>query len=508
MFRFRGLVLVMALVVLGCLSCGSDDDSGRAAPNSLTQCAADKLQAAADYCDVIFAEDSSAADRAAAAADLAAAWREAEAVAAADGLSCSDLALTASEAAAVVDGTRAAIADSVVGAGAAPGDPCIDDFVARAGVMCTKSLIAESNYLVDILSDSARHNADTQRENERRAFLPRGDAALATCVTPEDDAKQVSNAARASVDAAVDDLSLATVAAPGVEEAAYITLSPTGSVEYEGRSLTPVCMDGSDYHFFARRGTVNKLVMYYQGGGACWEKLTCGLPACDTTVDPERDNPNGFSSGFADRSNTMNPFRNWHTVFVSYCGCDIHFGDAAQDYVNSPNDPAPLHVEHRGYQNARVVEKWAREHFIAPDEIFVTGSSAGAYGAWFHAPLLQDAWPWAQFHVLADAGNGVITQEFLDDSFPNWDFRANLPSDIPEIEEVLDAGLGIPGYTAVVADYYPQTNWAHYSAAYDGGTGGQTGFYNIMLNDNNPVAALTWWDASCRFNVRMTRRSG
>ena len=65
---------------------------------------------------------------------------------------------------------------------------------------------------------------------------------------------------------------------------------------------------------------------------------------------------------------------------MSYCSCDIHFGDAAQDYDNT--DPAhPLHVEHRGYQNSKVVEKWAREHFVNPEEVFVSGSSAGAYGA-------------------------------------------------------------------------------------------------------------------------------
>jgi hypothetical protein len=30
---------------------------------------------------------------------------------------------------------------------------------------------------------------------------------------------------------------------------------------------------------------------------------------------------------------------------------------------------------------------------------------------------------------------------------------------------------------------------------FDGGTGGQTGFYNIMLN--GAFAAATWWNASC-----------
>jgi hypothetical protein len=279
-------------------------------------------------------------------------------------------------------------------------------------------------------------------------------------------------------------------------DTAFQVISPVGPIEYEGRTLNPMCMDGSPYHFFAKRGSVNKLLMYYQGGGACWEQLTCSLPACDTNVDPDGgDNPNNRASGFGDLSNPHNPFRDWHIVFVAYCSCDVHFGDAAQDY--------PLHVEHRGYDNARAAEKWAREHFPDPEEVFVTGSSAGAYGAFFHAPLLQDdAFPSAVFTVLGDAGNGVITQDFLERYFPNWNFLGNLPTDIPGLLEVFENGSGIPGYTELMAHRYPATNWAHYTTAYDGGPGGQTGFYNLMLEDN-PAAALTWWEGSCAFNAQM-----
>src|SRR6185295_2041787 len=120
-------------------------------------------------------------------------------------------------------------------------------------------------------------------------------------------------------------------------------------------------------------------------------------------------------------------------------------------------------VEHRGFHNSQIAEKWAREHFINPEEVFVTGSSAGAYGAWFNSVPLQRAYPASRFDVLADAGNGVITQEFLDGPFANWDFKKNLPSDIPGLREAIDDGTGIPGYTEAVAAYFPNTNWAHYA---------------------------------------------
>ncbi len=506
MNRTTRVCLLLGSIAMGLVACGNDDDAGGpgVAANALSQCAVDKLDALADYSTQYFGEGVSAAELNAARADFVRAWQSAEAAAATEGLSCADLALTTGQAGDMLAAAREDLAD--LAGGGPNGTDCAGRFFDAAGAMTADSLTAEATYVVRQGDAAAAADRQESREGARRDFLVRSDAALADgCVsgTPAE-VRSVSNDARRRIDELVDSLSFGVIAAANVDQASYITLSPTGSVAYEGRDLTPMCMNGSDYHFFARRGTVNKLVMYYQGGGACWEKLTCTVPACDTTVNPEgSDNPNRASSGFADRSNLDNPFRNWHTVFVSYCGCDIHFGDSAQDYVAGPDDAAPLHVEHRGFHNAKVAEKWAREHFLAPDEVFVTGSSAGAYGAWFHAPLLHEVWPGARFHVLADAGNGVITQNFLENFFPNWNFEANLPAEYPDIQRVFDEGTGIPGYTEVVANEFPDTNWAHYSSAYDGGSGGQAGFYNLMLNDNDPIQALSWWNGSCTFNQVM-----
>jgi hypothetical protein len=267
------------------------------------------------------------------------------------------------------------------------------------------------------------------------------------------------------VDDLTDSLITKTTVSPNVADTGFTTISPTGTTQYLGKAITPVCMNGTPYNFFVKRGSVNKLLMYYQGGGACWDALTCGLPTCDTTASSS-DNPGGAPSGFFDLSNPNNPFKDWNIVFVSYCSCDVHFGDAAQDYTPT------LHVEHRGYDNSRIAEKWAREHFVSPDQIFVTGSSAGAYGAWFNAPLHEMVWPASRFQVLADAGNGVITQDFLQNNFGHWDFVKNIPSTIPGVLESITNGTGIVGYTKAVTSFFPKTRWAEYATAFDGGSGG------------------------------------
>jgi len=298
-----------------------------------------------------------------------------------------------------------------------------------------------------------------------------------------------------------------TSVSPGLDASEFQPVSPTGTIEYEGRSLAPRCGfdDDPDYHFFVKRGSVNKVVMYYQGGGACWENLTCSIPVCKDGADPVADDPDNASSGFADLSNPDNPFRDWNIVFVTYCTCDIHYGDIDQVYSGLFPD---IPVSHRGFQNAKVAEKFAREHFLNPDVVFVTGSSAGGYGALFHGPLLHEVWPASRFSVLGDASNGVITSDFLQNEFNNWNFQANLPPEIPGVLESLTTGEGMVGYVDAVADYFPGTKFAHYTTAYDGGSGGQTGFYNVMLNGNNPLAAITWWDGSCQFNEVMVDQAG
>jgi Pectinacetylesterase len=479
-------------------------------------CVSEKQQGLGAYCDRVlgawakWGDEQDAAKRAAriqqALAQLEQLWASEEAIAAEAGSDCADLALTAGSAAAIID---AAAADIVmqISDGLDLGDKgdakCARNLLEAAANKCRAFLTAEGESLTRLATDPVGSQRAADQDRARQRFSRDWAKSVSKGCTPN----ATEDGIEGLVDALADRLVFDTVAAANLDDSQFTTISPTGTIEYEGRALSPTCVFGTPYHYFVKRGTVNKLLVYYQGGGACWEQLTCMVPVCDASVNPAgSDNPNNGSSGFADRANPNNPFKDWHAVFVSYCSCDIHFGDAAQDYDNI-NPASPLHVEHRGFPNAKVVEKWAREHFLNPEVVFVTGSSAGAYGAWFHAPLLHEVWPAAQFHVLADAGNGVITKTFLDNFFPNWNFEANLPDNIPGLVEVIQEGSGIPGYTKIVADVFPNTNWAHYTTAFDGGSGGQTGFYNIMLNDNNPLAGLTWWNGSCAFNAVMRQQA-
>ena len=258
--------------------------------------------------------------------------------------------------------------------------------------------------------------------------------------------------------------------------------------------------------------------MYYQGGGACWNGTSCWVantfknfarvrecvggdnPGTDCTLQGDaactgggtcgpyfsEDNPDLVGTGFADSSDPDNPFKEWHIVFVTYCTGDVHWGNAFGAYGPGQG------IQHRGRINAMVAEKFAREHFPNPEEVFVTGSSAGSYGALFNSAFLMDeVYPASEFNVLGDAGIGVITKGWLEDSFGNWGVDGTLPKFIPALDVPANT-LSMPDVIAALANYFPQHHFASYQTAYDGSGGGQSAFFNVMRNPSDvlPVAAL------------------
>jgi len=484
------------------------------APYPTFTCGSTKQKAAANYCKAVLKAwakwetkgDDSKRDNAIDKAEtkLEKGWTKAEGKATKDGFDCTQSSFSTEEFKTVLDSAVGALVGEVNDGLTTGGKEakCGAKLLGAAAVACNGIVKAQAKQTKQVAKKNARAQRDKKIAKALAKAAKAHGKATKRCTSTISESEFVDGV-DAVAQAAIVGASVSS-AVPGDD---FLTIAPDKNtpVQYQGRSLTAQCMDGGPYAYFVKRGTENKVLYYFQGGGACWEQLTCSIPVCADSVS-QSDNPANSMTGFADISNPANPFRNWNIVFVSYCSCDIHFGDAAQDYANAdPNNP--LHIEHRGYQNSQIVEKFAREHFVNPDTVFVTGSSAGAYGAWFNAPNLELAWPGSQFHVLADAGNGVITPEFRSQYFPNWGFENNVPPEYPTLQGLFDGQSGIPEYTEAVTDLFPDTTWSHYSAAFDGGSGGQTGFYNLMLNGNDPLAALTWWEGSCAYNTVMREQA-
>lgn len=269
-------------------------------------------------------------------------------------------------------------------------------------------------------------------------------------------------------------------------------------VEFAYNGLQPSCTNapGTDpeFAFFFREGISNNLVVYFQGGGACWhENNTITQKTCTQELT-DFENTDTFdlvgagkgvllgAGGIFDFTKSENPFKDWSFIYIPYCSGDLFWGAKDNEYSST--------VRHRGHVNTRVVIEWMKNKFqTQPDNIFLTGISAGSYGAVFNFPFIKEEFSDSQFHVFADAGNGVMNADFKSSGLVNWGIQLPTSSKLPvtstftDLDDLEVSDLEIASLYATIANHYSTTKFAQYTTAWDNS---QTYYYNVMENIENP----------------------
>lgn len=212
------------------------------------------------------------------------------------------------------------------------------------------------------------------------------------------------------------------------------------------------CADGSEFSFWARAASTDKVVLFLDGGGVCFSAESCA-PDSSNEYQTEVDEPNGegvFAFGEA-----RNPFADYSMVFVPYCTGDLFLGDATAEYTPS------LTVQHKGYVNGTVALDYLVTTFPDASEVVLIGSSAGSTSAPLYGALVAEQLPDARVTVIADASG----------SYP----------DTPEINELLTAGSwsasatfsewlvdrSLPGLTIDSGRRHPEITFAQVNHARD-----------------------------------------
>ncbi|MBK7862384.1 MAG: hypothetical protein IPJ65_28000 [Archangiaceae bacterium] len=214
------------------------------------------------------------------------------------------------------------------------------------------------------------------------------------------------------------------------------------------------CGSGSTAGFAVNPGTSTDLFLFLQGGGACWNQGTCrpsllrfgpicyyganvclydGAGGTQPTAShvAERD-PFPTDGGGAlpgelaqmnavkalDRAAPDNPFRAATFVYVPYCTGDLHSGNAQrsyayQDVAFGPTGTFTMHFA--GAANMDLYLARLKARYPNVTRIWLTGLSAGAFGATFNFDRVARAFPGAEVHLLADSG------PFIDfPRYPAW----------------------------------------------------------------------------------------
>lgn len=325
--------------------------------------------------------------------------------------------------------------------------------------------------------------------------------------------------------------------------------APDASVADGGWQFVSVagsqCARGAQAGIAYQAGAADQLVVFLQGGGACWNNGTCQPslfrwgPICNygadavclwdeaggtkplavavSHPDPYPADGGGLLPGdlaVLDRSllfsrRSENPLGAATFVFVPYCTGDLHAGDATQTYfVKAELFSQPVAVTHHfaGAKNLDAYLAWLRARHPSVHTLWLMGVSGGGYGATLNLQRVRRAFPEAQVHLLADSAPMLPTPHFAE-----WATAWNLQ--VPEGCAGCDGGL--PAVLRAELDDAPGSRVALLSWAEDAVitrffyAGGDTGSWlnpPFGVYAANLVALEATYDA--RANARYFRLPG
>jgi hypothetical protein len=182
---------------------------------------------------------------------------------------------------------------------------------------------------------------------------------------------------------------------------------PLDGAEVEEREWTwydvegSICRDGSPTGVGLRVDDPKRLAIYLNGGGACFNDLTCA------------SNPSSFgevdlydledqADGIFDLDRLENPLRGWSMMFVPYCTGDVHLGTRYQGQAIGVEGNQSFVGSHNFDKALRFIEPYFLEQEV--EEILLFGSSAGGYGVYTNFMKVKRFFPDAKLTVINDSG--------------------------------------------------------------------------------------------------------
>ncbi|MBO6940142.1 MAG: hypothetical protein JJ863_34540 [Deltaproteobacteria bacterium] len=171
------------------------------------------------------------------------------------------------------------------------------------------------------------------------------------------------------------------------------------------------CMDGSTTGIGINPNPEStKLLIFLEGGGACFDGLSCITVANSDGYDADKlasaAAGNTLGRGITDRTDGNNPFADWNFVYVPYCSGDAHSGTA----TDGSGFDGRTQTGHTNYQS--FIERIAATFGETVDEVVLGGRSAGGLGTVVNYPITASAFGCTPVHMLNDSG-ALLSDTYL-----------------------------------------------------------------------------------------------
>ena len=223
-----------------------------------------------------------------------------------------------------------------------------------------------------------------------------------------------------------------------------------------------LCANNTPTGIGVNLGTSGDLVIYMEGGGACFNAFTCasvahpnGFGAADISTI------NAYTDGIFDRSDAKNPLKDATYVFVPYCTGDIHAGSNANGFGG----------RHQvGYQNVGHDLDYIVPKSTKVGRVILTGSSAGGFGSLFNYDRTAKAFGQTPVVLIDDSGpplsDTYLTPCLQQQTRTLWNLDAALPAGCTTCTNADGGGLG--NAATYLADTYKDRRMALLTSTGDG----------------------------------------
>ena len=183
------------------------------------------------------------------------------------------------------------------------------------------------------------------------------------------------------------------------QEAPILVGEPQEKVWYclpvpEGR-----CGDGSGYHIYVKKGTTDKLCIFFSGGGIAINEYMAARPVNGGRVAAWL--PNYYWNNLRLFTQFMNinigitvnghdnPFDDWNFVIITYATGDMHVGnskmiyhmadDGGDEESTGEGSEGEAVLYFHGYENFKASMRAGKKLFPTAEKLLIAGESAGAF---------------------------------------------------------------------------------------------------------------------------------
>lgn len=220
------------------------------------------------------------------------------------------------------------------------------------------------------------------------------------------------------------------------------------------------CSDGSAFELWERPADPAKVVLYFQGGGACFSAATCGPDSRTFTRNLTIGAAPNFR-GIFDDTNPENPLAGHSIVYVPYCTGDVHLGDRVTEYSDT------VTIDHNGFANARRGLDTVLANYPGVEQLVVAGASAGSIPTPMFAGLAADVLTDTEIITFGDS-SAAYTDPWGSNARidARWGVLENLP-DWPANDGLTTEDWSFPGLYIQAGTQHPDITFARFDHAYD-----------------------------------------